>query len=558
MKSPTRNALLAMALVLVTSPAAAAPQPLISYFQPMPIVGQLSTTVWGASTVGPRDPANGLEDNGASGGVGPQQETNFYWDGKILKGSDGKYHLYNSHWSHSNGFNGWLASIPMEAVSDNIMGPYVYQQDCYSKNTSGNDMGHNVTALILPSGSNPYTLIVDEIVPSQMFSSSSPNGPWTSLGNTQFDANGHNGCGTGSNQTFTVGPDMRLWGTNRAGCIMDSDAILGPYKMETDSIFPNLENGDNGNAEDPVIWYSGGYYHIVYDYWDVQRSYHIMSKDGINNWTSTGLAEEAGWTSPLNVAQPPENANRTWLRYTDGTVNTWHNFERSSVYQETPGAHVTHFTFAVTDVNKNGPDINSAGSKIIVVPFNGVQFDCDNGDQASCEEVAAGGDAGTDGGGGGDSGVGGAGGRTGGSGASGRGGTDGGTDAATGGAGGNAGTSGRTGFGGAGGTTSTPPSGGTTGSGGALASGGVGGSGGVASGGASGASARGGSGGAATGGTGQGGAGSSGSAGSSSTGTGSGASGCSCTTAGSGSPHSSGVPLLIGVIAVFLGRWRAR
>jgi MYXO-CTERM domain-containing protein len=454
----------------------------------------------------------------------------------------------------------------MEAISDNIMGPYVYQQDCYSKNTSGNDMGHNVTALILPSGSNPYTLIVDEIVPSQMFSSSSPNGPWTSLGNTQFDANGHNGCGTGSNQTFTIGPDMRLWGTNRAGCIMDSDAILGPYKMETDSIFPNLENGDNGNAEDPVIWYSGGYYHIVYDYWDVQRSYHIMSKDGINNWTSTGLAEEAGWTSPLGVAQPPENSNRTWLRYTDGTVNTWHNFERSSVYQETSGGHVTHFTFAVTDVNKNGPDINSAGSKIIVVPFNGVQFDCDNGDQASCDEVAAGGDAGTGGGGNdGDSGVGGAGGGTGGGGASGLGGTDGGTQAAAGGVGGNPGTGGRTGAGGAGGTSSTSPSGGTTGSGGALVSGGGGGSGGAGGaggsgrvGGASGSSARGGSGGAATGGVGQGGGGSGGSTGSSSSGTGSAASGCSCTVGGGASPRSTSLLLLLGVVAALLGRRRAR
>jgi len=119
MKRLARRTLVTAGFALVTSPAAAAPQPLITYFEPMPIVGKLSTTVWGASTVGPRDPANGLEDNGASGGVGPQRETNFYWDGKILKGSDGKYHLYNSHWSHSNGFDGWLSSIPMEAISDN-------------------------------------------------------------------------------------------------------------------------------------------------------------------------------------------------------------------------------------------------------------------------------------------------------------------------------------------------------------------------------------------------------------------------------------------------------
>src|SRR5437763_14893774 len=91
-------AVFAMAGALATAPASAAPRPLINYFQPMPIVGKLSTTVWGASAVGARDPANGLEDSGASGGVGPQQETYFYWDGKILKGEDGKYHLYASRW----------------------------------------------------------------------------------------------------------------------------------------------------------------------------------------------------------------------------------------------------------------------------------------------------------------------------------------------------------------------------------------------------------------------------------------------------------------------------
>jgi hypothetical protein len=89
---------------LVTSPAVAAPKPLITYFKPMPIVARLSTTVWGASAVGARDPANGLEDNGNNGGVGPQKETYFYWDGKILKGEDGKFHLYASRWNHSIGF----------------------------------------------------------------------------------------------------------------------------------------------------------------------------------------------------------------------------------------------------------------------------------------------------------------------------------------------------------------------------------------------------------------------------------------------------------------------
>ena len=138
----------------------------------------------GASTVGARDPGNGLEDSGASGGVGPQQETYFYWDGKILKGEDGKYHLYASHWLHSIGFGppaggstGWETSIPMEAISDDVMGPYVSQGNCYSKNQEGNDEGHNVTAVMSPAGTNPYTLSVGEIVPGQMFGASLPMVP---------------------------------------------------------------------------------------------------------------------------------------------------------------------------------------------------------------------------------------------------------------------------------------------------------------------------------------------------------------------------------------------
>ena len=592
-----KRALVTAAFVLVTSPAAAAPKPLINYFQPMPIVGKLSTTVWGASTVGPRDPANGLEDSGAAGGVGPQQQTNFYWDGKILFGNDGKYHLYATHWSHSNGFGppgggstGWKNSIPMESISDNVMGPYVSQGNCYTKNLEGNDMGHNLTALIAPTGASPYTLSVGEIVPGQMFSSSSPNGPWTSLGLTQTTTNGHSGCGsTSSNFTFTVGHDNRFWATSRAGCVMDADQVLGPYKIETDSVLPNLENNDNHDAEDECIWYSGGYYHIVFNYWPVQRAYHIMSKDGINNWTSTGLAYQA--------AQTPPNANSNWLRYTDGTVNVWHNMERVGVIVE--NGHPTHFTFAVTDVNKNVTGISQGGSKILVVPFNGVQFDCDNGDQASCDEVAS--DGGTGGADGKDGGAGGTGGRTGGGGgagggASGTGGIGGGTtggggssggtvgSGATGGGvgggtvgggttggGGNSGGTvggGTTGGGGIGGGTGAATGGGAQGgntspagatsaggipaSGGAVASGGGGTTGGnpgaggegLGSGGGAGSSGgAGGSGGSANGGNSR-------SDGSSTTGSGT-SSGCSCRVGNAGG--SSGTILLVGLVAVAVG-----
>lgn len=447
---------------LAGASAAAAPRQLIDYFEPMPIVGKLSTTVWGASAVGPRDPANGLEDNGASGGVGPQQETSFYWDGKILKGSDGKYHMYASHWSHGIGFGppsggstGWQTSIPMEAISDALMGPYVSQGDCYAHNQQGNDMGHNVTALAAPTGSYPYVLSVGEIVPGQMFGATSASGPWTLLGLVTTSTSGHNGCGTlSSNFTFTVGADGRFWATSRSGCVMVGDQVLGPYVVQTDSVLPNLENNDNGDAEDEVIWYSGGYYHIVYNYWNVQRAYHIMSKDGVHGWMNTGLAYQA--------AQTPANASSKWLRYTDGTVNQWHNMERPGVYQE--NGHVTAFTFAVTDVDKNASVVNSGGSKVLVVPFNGVQFDCDNGDAASCAEAAGGASGGGAGGGVAGGSGGGSGGMMG-SGGMGRGGAAGIGEAGSGGVPGTGGTGGPPGSGGRPGAATGGTGGTTTGSG---------------------------------------------------------------------------------------------
>jgi hypothetical protein len=303
-----------------------------------------------------------------------------------------------------------------------------------------------------------------------MFGSSSANGPWTLLGLVQTNNNGRS-CGTlSSNFTLTVGPDKRFWATSRGGCVMDSDQVLGPYKVETNSVLPNLENNDNGNAEDEVIWYSGGYYHIVYNYWNVRRAYHIMSKDGVSNWQSTGLAYEG--------AQSPANADSNWIRYTDGTVNHWYNVERPGVYLE--NGHVTHFTFAVTDVDKDQAGmINNGGSKVLVVPFNGVQFDCDNGDAASCQGGAGGaGGSATGGSGGSGGGQGGAGGGQGGAGgALGTGGAGGmPTDAEVSGSGGFGGTSaGNGGLGGAGGDTGAGTGGvagavgGTTGHGGTFA-----------------------------------------------------------------------------------------
>ena len=68
--------------------APAADKTLIDYFLPMPTRGRLARDAWGAHNVLPRDPRNGLEDT--------TMKQWCYWDGQIIAGPEGKYHMFAS------------------------------------------------------------------------------------------------------------------------------------------------------------------------------------------------------------------------------------------------------------------------------------------------------------------------------------------------------------------------------------------------------------------------------------------------------------------------------
>jgi hypothetical protein len=479
-------------------PSAAVAKTMVDYFRPTPIVCPLTSNTWGASSSLPRDTCNGLEDTKKP----PQW---IYWDGKILRAADGKYHLLGSRWQQSQGHNGgWVNSDAILAVSESSpLGPYVDKGFAY---TNGPDLGHrskghNVSGAQLPDGT--YCLIVSEIVPFTVFTAPSLDGPWTNKGHAIIDTNGITVSLQGdthleSNVSLVVRPDGNFEIIQRHGIIaLSTTGVTGPYKVQRPttkysaaetppSNFPTIypirqkhldptpgapQTPENTAvfAEDPLIWYSGGQYHVVYDYPDDRVGYHLTSLDGIHDWTDQGLAYDPRMAKQL-------------FSYTDGSVVSWYKMERPNVIMD--NGHITHFSFAVTDVDKGQISGGSNhGNKIIVMAFDGASFDAETGV----------------GGSGGSSGTGGSGGSQGGAGGSGTGGSGGmRSDAGSTGAGGSAATGGS---GGAGGTTSSSATGGVMaggGAGGTTSSSGTGGA--MAGGGNSG---RGGS--AATGGSGSGG-----------------------------------------------------
>jgi len=352
------------------------PKPFMSYFQPTPIVGALSATAWGAATVGPRDQDNGLEDRALA-------RWN-YWDGVILKGPDGRYRLFGSRWAQAKGHNDWWNSKAIEATGSNLAGPYEDRGLLWPDNDGGR--GHNVIALRLHDGR--YAVIISETRNASVFTAASIDGPWTFSGEITVDQSQyHSLANAGPDGGTLTGPDPKPWhGSNvniierpeggflmvqRSGQILVSEkSILGPYRVAGDSIYrglPGLPQFHLENLEDPVIWYSGGWYHILVNHWEQRQAYHLISRNGVTGWKFQGPAYAPG---------------ADFIRYTNGVVNHWNKLERPSVVLE--NGHVVAFTFAVIDVPKEEETPGSPhGSKIIVVPFDGAAMDKDLSDSTT-------------------------------------------------------------------------------------------------------------------------------------------------------------------------------
>jgi hypothetical protein len=279
-----------------------------------------------------------------------------YWDGKIIKGPDGKYHMFASRWDQSKGMSGWGKSVAVHAVSDNPTGPYVDKGICYPDNQGGK--GHNVTATVLPDGR--YAIIVSDTRPAEVFISSSLDGPWAYQGPIAIDPNGYDSSGTRMNLCLCIRPDGGFLMATRFGIMMlSTSGIMGPYKVQGPRVYQNVTGLNNSAREDPCLWYSGGQYHLVVNWYNDRKAYHFTSPDGVTNWKNMGLAYD-----------PTAN----FVRYADGTVNHWYKMERFNVFIE--NGHVTDFTLAVIDVDKSldlGND--NHGTKVIVIPFDGAGFD---------------------------------------------------------------------------------------------------------------------------------------------------------------------------------------
>ncbi len=340
---------------------------LVDFFKPLPTSnGLVSEGIWGDVNVIPRDTMNGIEDTDLSHWC--------YWDGNILKGDDGRYHMYACAWTQSSPHgSAWRNdSKAIHATSDNLLGPYRNQRTIYPHINNGG--GHNVVGLRLDDGR--YVAVSSERTPGELYVSDSADGQFEFFGDLATDSNGYydgwiryNELDWGAVKGGSVGRMANVMVIKRHDgrymilarhCMpmVSDDGVMGTYRAMGDRAWSGVEGVPQFKMEDPTIWYSDGLYHIVVNHYAEDDTYHLTSEDGLHNWRSRGVAFQK---------------DRDIFRYDDGTVNRWRTIQRPTVYVE--DGEVKAFNFSVIDVPKgNDKGNDNHGSKIVIIPFDGERF----------------------------------------------------------------------------------------------------------------------------------------------------------------------------------------
>lgn len=318
--------------------------------QPMPIHEKLTSNVWGADGVLPRDANNGIEDAEWS-----------YWGGRpVYDKTDGKYHMNVTRWpaNDTKGHWEWPRSTVAYAVAEKPTGPYKIVKDIVYDFQGG--LGHNPDIILLNDGTYLfYSLINWE---ATLFTSKTMSGPWKRLGVMVVDWKSSNedeklAYRYERNLSGVQLEDGRFLFVTKGGEMMISQGTdpLGTYKIISEQIRYNKiipEKYRNSNYEDPVLWKDDVQFHMMINaFWDY-RCIYLRSPDGIN------------WKFNPGTAYTPNST-----KYEDGTQTHWYKLERPHVLTDDFG-RATHLSLAVIDVPK-ADDLarDKHSSKNIILPL---------------------------------------------------------------------------------------------------------------------------------------------------------------------------------------------
>ncbi|WP_164821603.1 glycoside hydrolase family protein [Paenibacillus koleovorans] len=312
-------------------------------------------------------------------GKGFLMEGYWVWCGSVIKGEDGRYHMFASRWSKETPFwPYWVTnSEVVRAVSETPEGPFRFEEvvlPVRGEQHWDGMMTHNPT---IHRHGDTYLLFYTGTTYSGGRPDSSSRDYWGNEKTAEARRNQRVGLATAKSihgpwtrrDEPVLHPRPGYWDglmtTNPAACVLPDGGVLlvykstghqkdrlrlgiakaahfeGPYeRLRAESIFQFPEHGEHGeHVEDPYIWYRDGRYELIMK--DMEGGICGEKHAGIHATSADGIH----W----DVTQPPLAYSRT-VQWDDGTTTAQGSLERPQLLIE--NGVPTHF-YAATG-NRGG------------------------------------------------------------------------------------------------------------------------------------------------------------------------------------------------------------
>jgi len=317
------------------------------------------------------------------------------WDGSVIRGEDGLWHMFASRWPKSCPMHpGWLfLSEVVRAASDSIEGPYEFQEVVLPRRDPhryfDGRMTHNPSIrkcddmyLLFYIGTT-YRLDYPDNPAKQptrddlwyhdvwlgkrigMAWSKSVFGPWERCDRPIVPSrSGHWDAGTSSNPSPWIMPDGSIYLAYKSSVgewrqfnigIVRADNWQSPFRRVSESPCFQLPYPES-YVEDPFLWHADGMFHMIMK--DLRGDIAGEEGCGIYAWSRDAVS----WT----FGDPPQAYTRD-LVWDDGMKEHVGQFERPQLLFDGDG-RMTHI-IAATAYSKGGlRDVSDAW--VTVVPLN--------------------------------------------------------------------------------------------------------------------------------------------------------------------------------------------
>ncbi|MEI6142067.1 MAG: glycoside hydrolase family protein [Mariniphaga sp.] len=286
-------------------------------------------------------------------GGGYSMEDYWIWGSSVIRGEDGRYHMFADRWSKKLGFGNWVTnSEVVRAVADTPVGPYTFEEvvlPVRGKDYFDGLVTHNPRIIkyqdyyLLYYFGTTYDFQIpeDENIPDWnaawmnkrigLAISKSVYGPWKRLDKPVIEPRrGKWDATITTNPAPVVIPEtgeiLLMYKSSEVGPVpplllgvAKAQKPEGPYERLSDDPIFRFEKAarQDNDVEDPYVWRANGRFEVIMK----DRFGHIGGEEGggLRAWSNDGVK----W----NLYNQPKAYSRS-IRWNDGTTTVQNHFER--------------------------------------------------------------------------------------------------------------------------------------------------------------------------------------------------------------------------------------